>query len=536
MNPYTLALRSKGFSPEEAARLLPRFEGLDEAAGLELLRSLHPEAAPHAAPAPPAEPVLDEAARSAALAEGRRQEAARATTINGIFAPYLERSGTIQVGDQPATRTGAQLLKAAIADPDFTPDAARAQALELLAGGDAQRNLGRPSISIGTDERDHARANIEASILSRATSTAGIVLTEDEQKRANEYGRRSLVEAARSCLVAAGVKPAETFRMSNQQIVGSAFTSRMPDGRALAGGSTSDFPSILENIANKALMGGFAQSAATYRQWCYIDSVSDFKSKSLLNLSNLTTFDVVPEGDDFPLVTLTEQKETVQAVTRGAIIRFTRQAVINDDLGAFTRAPMLMGMAANRTINKAAVTTLLLNEAMAYDSVAMFHADHANLLTTSAYAPTTTAKAKLALNKLKNQMRLQTGLEGEILDLQPEIVLCGPTAEDYVLEALSDVTSTEESRTPNRGIRGLTAVVEPQLENTNISGNSATALHVFANQMIAPGIVVAFLDGQEGPYLERRNDFDSDGFDTKVRNDFGVGKNDHRGIQKSTGV
>jgi len=539
MNPFEFALLSRGFSADDATRLAAQFEGMEQADALALIRTMNPGATTAVLDPPPAPaPGIDDDARAALRDEGRRQEAARCLALRGIYGTFLARTGTVQVEGAPAqTRTGQQLLDAALANADVTPDAARAQVLDFIASGEGQQNLGRTHITMGMDERDQARANLEASLIVRATtSQTGTFGSDEEYQRGRTVGRLSLSAIASACLRSAGVGEADLRGLNNLELVGAAFTSRLPGGRALPGQTTSDFPSILENIANKLLVAGYNESEATYRQWCYIDDVPDFKSKSILGLSNLSILEEVPEGDDFNEYTLSEQKETVQAKTYGNIVSFTRQAIINDDLNAFARVAFLLGQAALRTVNRLAVIKLLANANTAYNSNALTSTENANLVEGTAYDPTTTEKAKAGLNAMKKTMRVQTGQKGEILNVVPSIVLAGPTAEDYVLEAISDTSKVDMAQEPNRALRGLTPVIEPYLEDTTITGNSATAMYMFTNPMVIPVIVAAFLNGNENPYLERKTEFCDDGFKTKGRHDVGIGQNDHRGIVASTGI
>jgi len=541
MDPIELALRARGFSAEDASRHAANLKDVPEDQIIDIISRMSPSdpAGTRAALATVGDDTLSAEERATAIEQGRQAERARTAAITSAFTPFLARQGSVtDDAGQERSVTGQQLLEEQLRSTTATADSANATLVRFLASEPSQTPLaGRTSI--GVENRDHARANISASLQLRASAVVGssiLTLDDETRKRGEEYGLRSQVDLARQCLIASGVAPQEAYRMSPNQVVGMALSSRYPDGRALPGMSTSDFSSILMDTANKTLMAAFQQAAATWRQWCYVDQVSDFRAKNLVSLSGLSVFDVVPEGGDFPLVTMSDQGETVQAKTRGAIVRFTRQAIINDDTGAFARTPLLLANAADLTISKAAVTLLLANGNMAYDATALFAVGHNNLLTGASYDPTTTEKAKACLNALKTKLRKQTGIEGNPIAIQPQVVLGGPTGEDFLREAISDTSTTDKDRTPNRGIRGLDIAIEPLLEDTGITGNSATAVHLFANPTLAPVIVLAFLQGQIGPYLERQTDFLSDGFDTKARNDFGVGKADHRGAAKSTGA
>ena len=58
------------------------------------------------------------------------------------------------------------------------------------------------------------------------------------------------------------------------------------------------------------------------------------------------------EVGEYGYATIGDRGETVQLATYGKLFSITRQAIINDDLSAFTRIPMNMARAAKRTLAK----------------------------------------------------------------------------------------------------------------------------------------------------------------------------------------
>ena len=60
--------------------------------------------------------------------------------------------------------------------------------------------------------------------------------------------------------------------------------------------------------------------------------------------------------------------------------------------------------------------------------------------------------------------------------------------------------------------------------------------YLFADPSEAPVLEVAFLDGNQNPYLELQNGFDVDGARYKVRLDYGVGAIDYRGAVTNAGA
>jgi len=408
-------------------------------------------------------------------------------------------------------------------------DQARSQLLQKM-----QKDT--PSVGharVTQDDDEQRQIGMTNALLLRAAPTTAGTLSDQEKEHANEFRGMSLFDMCRDSLIRSGVSERELRGQRKLDIVGAAFTGLL-NGRAISH-ATGDFSNILANTARKVLLAGYQQSAATWQRWCGTMSVSDFKTVDIAALSGFTILNEIPEGSEYPHHSLSDKKETIQAGTRGNIFSITRQAIINDDLNAFSRVPMMQGYAAGRTINRLAVATLLANDNLS-DGNALFSDAHSNLLEGTSYEPSTLEKAKDALNNLKKQMRKQTGIEGETLDLQPQVTLAGPTYEDYLREAVNDTSTIASDRTPNRALRGLEVAIEPELENTNITGNSNKATYLFANPSIAPVVMLAFLDGVQEPYLEQRAGWSVDGTEFKVRIDVGAGVADFRGAQKATGV
>ena len=82
-----------------------------------------------------------------------------------------------------------------------------------------------------------------------------------------------------------------------------------------------------------------------------------------------------------------------------------------------------------------------------------------------------------------------------------------------------------------QSIRTLSPISEPRLDNA-----SATAWYLAANPAQIDTIEYAYLEGQQGAYIETRNGFDVDGVEIKCRLDFGAKAIDWRGLYKNAGA
>lgn len=441
----------------------------------------------------------------------------------------MQRGEQIAAAFRPfAHIEGVEAVRAKAVEDGLTVDQARGRLLEHLQS--ATPSAGRAVIT--ADERDKTRAAMAAAVTCRAMDAVGRKPSDDEAKAAGHYRGLSLFDLAVESLVRSGASQVELRGMRRIDVVGAAFTGVL-NGRTMA--ATGDFATILGASSHRVLLAGFAAAPQTWREWCYIQTVSDFKSVSLAQLSGFDVLTEVPEGGEIPQHSLSETAETIAAKSFGRIFAITRQAIINDDLGAFSRVPFMQGRAWGNTINRYAVAKLLSNPALA-DTENLFSAAHANYDQETDRLPDSIEDAKVNLNTLRGKIRAQKGLAGEDIYLEPEIVLAGPTYAANIAEAIGDTSTIDKARTPNRLIRNLRFVEEPSVENASITGYNAGGVWMFANPTIAPVVVVALLDGVAEPRLESRQGWSVEGVEYKVCGDAGFGVADYRGAAYATGA
>lgn len=371
------------------------------------------------------------------------------------------------------------------------------------AGGHINR------VQAGVDEADKFRGAATDSILARAMVVNPTTKSRYVVDGANPVRGMQLRELARECLHRIGVR---TAGMSTLEMVGRAFTQ-----------STSDFPVLLENAMHKSLQAGYAVAADTWRRWCAVGTVSDFRAHNRYRVGSLGNLDSLTELGEFKNKAIPDgEKSSITASTKGNIINLSRQAVINDDLGAFVGAATMLGRAASRTVEAGAYALLASNPTMG-DGYALFANEHGNL--ESAGAPTVatiaTARVKLASQK---------DISGnDFLDLRPAIFLSGLGygSDARVLNAAEyDPDTANKLQRPN-AVRGLfrDVVDTPRIADTK--------WYMFADPGEAPVIEVAFLEGNDTPFLDQEEGFTVDGSRWKVRLDYGIAAIDYRGAVRN---
>ena len=459
------------------------------------LENSMPEKTPAAAALETA--ALTPEARAAIATEAVARDAERRATISARFEPFLAGAGV-------------DVLQAACEkDTACTVESAGEKLLAHLAK-DSAPIAGR--ISTVEDEVDKRIDAMTDATLARA----GIVGADGKPMRvtaANPFRGYKLLDLARASLQAAGVK----FEGQDQmKVVGMAFTQ-----------STSDFPILLENIMHKTLQQAYTAAPDTWSRFCARGSVSDFRVHKRYRVGSLSNLDALTELAEFRNKTIIDgERGSITAATKGNIINISRQTVINDDLGAFVGLSNAMGRAAKRTIEADVYAYLVANAAID-DSVALFHADHGNLLASGTVISVTN------VDLVRQAMAIQTDVGGnDYLDIRPAILVCPLTLGGLarqVIGAEYDDESQKNQRRPNI-VRNLYKDI---VDTPRLTG---TAWYSFADPAEAPVMEVAFLDGNDTPYVEWEQGFTVDGSRAKVRLDYGVAAIDFRGAYKNPGA
>ena len=291
---------------------------------------------------------------------------------------------------------------------------------------------------------------------------------------------------------------------------------------------SSVFSYILQNVADKAMQNAYQLAAVTYPAWTKHGVLNDYKPALRAQLSEVPLLDHVSKGSEYKLITLTDAGEWIQLSKRGNLFSITREDILNDDMHALVDFPARWASAARMTINQDVYQTLTTNPKMGYDNTPLFDPAHNNVATTLKKAP-----AKDSLQAAIQAMMLQTGLKTATpLNIRPKFLLT-PVALMFGAKQL--VQSAADPTAPNAGAVNVlqdivTLVTDPLLDVANNS-----AWYLAADPAVTDTIEVAFLNGQDTPYIEQQNGFNVDGFTYKIRIEYGVKALDWRGLYLNPG-
>ncbi len=378
---------------------------------------------------------------------------------------------------------------------------------QVAAKSEETRTFSQVSIPLGgRDEQITRRDAVANALLHRYSPT--LFTLEDA---ARQYRGMTLMELARESLGNAGVN---TRGLSRDEVA----------TRALH--STSDFPEILSAVTNKTLRQAYEAYPRTFMLFCRQVLATDFKAMHRVQLGEAPQLLEVSESGEFKRGTLGESKESYKVKTYGRVVAITRQTLINDDLDAFTRIPAMYGNSIAQLESDVVWGIITANPAMA-DGNALFHTTHKNLAGTGA------ALAVDAVGAARAAMAKQTGLDKKtVLNVRPAFLIVPASlelkAEQLVAQNL--VPAATSSVVP-QSIRTLSPISEPRLDAA-----SETAWYLAASPNQIDTIEYAYLEGQQGAYIETRNGFDVDGVEIKCRLDFGAKAIDWRGLYKNPGA
>lgn len=435
---------------------------------------------PNVEPTTPAVPEVDHVTRAADIAAVAAREGC------ADRAPEWIKAGM-----------SVEQVKAAILDERATADA---------------RGPQNTRVEAGADEREKMRAAGVNSILARAMIIDPTTRQRYIADGSNPFRGRSLLEVGRQYLERAGVR---TDGLSRMELAGRLFTQ-----------GTGDFTVLLEDAMHKSLLSGYHLAPITWDRWARKGSVNDFRVHTRYQTAGLGNLKTVNEFGEFQNETIPDgESASIQAATKGYIINLTRKALVNDDLGAFVGLAGELGRAAARTV-EADAYTFLKSPGLAQDGNTAYQKStgHKNKVDYAAPSVVSFSAAIGAFGAFKD-------LNGVPLSLAPSVFVggLGDAADARVVNGAEyDPDTANKLQKPNK-VRGtFTDIVG--------SGHITTSeWYALTDPNLLAAFEVAFLEGNDTPYVEQENGFTVDGTRYKVRLDYGIAMLDWRGVVQCQG-
>lgn len=376
------------------------------------------------------------------------------------------------------------------------------------------------SVVILRDEREGVAQSMELALIQRVLASRGYdgieykpkdarekSRVEQYRKQSEQYMNMGIVDVAAACIGYRGR--------------GSYLTARdVDDILTRAFHSTSDFPSIFQNVLNKSLLARYELAQPTYRRIAAQRNFNDFRPHPQVRAGDFPQLQPVSETGEIQYGTSQDSKEQISVSAYGIVFSISRQMLVNDDLGAIDQ---ILGSAGDTVMvfeNTTFFTMFNSNPQLATDSTAVFASGHGNLAASGgAPAVATIGAGRKALRGMKS-------LSGLYLNVPPRIILTGPAQETAADQMVAAITPT------------LTTSVNPfsgKLESVSDANITDTSWYMLADPARVPSFIYGFLNGSNGPRTKTFEPFGVQGVKISLEHDFGVGAIDYRGAYKDPG-
>lgn len=304
-----------------------------------------------------------------------------------------------------------------------------------------------------------------------------------------------------------------------------------------SGATTINISQIWEDVANKVLVSSFELANTTWEGWCKVVSTKDFKPSKFYTFDTIGQLEPIGNAGQFRHGDMEEGKFTISTESYGKILGFTRQTLINDDMGVILDAIKGLASMAATTIEEAVYVTHLENLSTTFTSA------RGNIVTGASYA-----LSLEGLDKAWDTFQNRVDSTGRPLNVVPDILLCGQnqriTAQELYnkavfIEGLGSTANANKKvpQTYDNPYKGLLRPIYSQyISNTacrqgvyargaSIPNQTQTGYWLIANPSAPQGayMYVSFLNGNRTPFLERdEDDFETLGMKARVYTDFGV--------------
>lgn len=397
-------------------------------------------------------------------------------------------------------------------------DDAQRAILDKLQEKSKVQNPGFHGIEMGADEKDKFRAAASDALVRRA----GLKIVTPHPGSEDLLGH-DLLRIAEKCLLMSG----KSIRGTDKEIVGRAMTS-------------SDFPYILANLATKSMQQAWESTSETWRTWCSVGSVPDYKTYYDNSLSEFDDLEEVPNSGEIKKGSFSEKTpEQYHVDLYAKTFKITHVMVVNDDLGAITQMPARRAEAAARKIGDVAYAVLTANGNMG-DSIAIF--SQASTRLNDAGSGYQSAPGIANIGEGIRAMGMQKDIAGKRrLNIRPQYFLAPKSLEGvsevfFKSDKFSDnsTVATDSTFASTRvnpyGGSYFTRVYEPRLDD-----DSTTAWYLMGPK--GRTVKVVFRNGQEAPTLEMHpSGFSIEGLEYCVSIDVGAYATDFRGMYRNEGA
>ena len=395
-------------------------------------------------------------------------------------------------------------------------DLATAGQRALVEWEKAQPANPNPTVQQVQDDKEKTRSAMTNALVLRITPNAASVMGEENVRAAHDFKGMSLLRLAEESLIRSGIS---TRGLSTREIAKGALGAKVRGAH-----HTSDFPLLLVDSFTRTLRAQYVLYPRTFEAWARRSTMPDFREITRVQLSGLIgNFDEVQELGEYKAGTFSEASEKYKLAKFGKIVGISWEAIINDDLSAFTRVPQAFAMKAAQKQSDLVYGIMTGNPTMG-DTIALWNAaTHKN------YTSTGTALSEKSLDVAYQLFRTQKSIEGDFLNLAPKFLIVGPKNELIARKLTStNYTPAKQTDISVAALTGLQLIVEPRITDYS--------WFLVADPAMIDTVEYAFLDGEEELFIEQKEGFDADALQIKARMVFGTKAIDWRGMYKNAGA
>ncbi|TBN16942.1 hypothetical protein EYC79_03785 [Agrobacterium cavarae] len=370
----------------------------------------------------------------------------------------------------------------------------------------------RVGLDMGGNANDVRNAVIDA---------LAVRLGATSQVQNNPYAGRSSVEIGRRFLEDSGIS---TRGMDDVRLADVLVSGRMVDGLSTrAMHTTSDFPHLLEAAGNRALLQRYEVQASVLKSLSAQRNARDFRQQSFIRPGEAPLLDKVLESGEIKNGTTSEDSRGLKIDTYGKMFTISRQALVNDDLGAFSDFLGVFAQSAAETEGNLFANLLLQNNRAGIvlsDGKPLFHSDRKNTNAAAGITVDSVGAARLLMRTHKNVNG--TGTAGVV----PAVLLVGPALETDAEKLVASITASNIGDT-NPFAGKLRVLVENRIE-----GNG---WYLFADPAQRPALMHGYLQDAPGPQVESQEGWRTLGTEFRCILDFGCAVNDWRSVYFNPG-
>lgn len=294
-----------------------------------------------------------------------------------------------------------------------------------------------------------------------------------------------------------------------------------------SGFTTASFPGIMRNVANKSLLAAYRRAPSFIPFVFGRGTANDFKLQYSYSLEGSGSLEKLGPDGEIKHGQVVENEYTKQLETFAKMLSWTRQDMINDDLGALGRTTAILGQMAFKA-KEFAAAQFVINPAPGFW-------DATNTVTNNEFGIDGLTESHNRFTGIVDDQGLPITVGGgNILVPNTLEVLGMQLKKETKVEVGVSTKRVEMIGNPHAGT--FECMGTPWISNQVVNQNAdrETTWYRFADPMSAPAFDVVYLNGMEEPMIESEdNDFNTLGMQWRAVYDFGFGANDKRYAQRN---